>query len=296
MAVSAIAGPQIVAGQIGSDSNADIGPSLFYGTAGLLDSRFAYQQNTYAKRAVGYAGGYLETLDAVPAALAANNIAASQTPTAGTPLTLVTTTGAGVTVLSAATVGLASGLAIASGTLALDGAPAVHTGGSNQAIQWYQASTMLSRAVRIVSAGNDSSATFTVAGYDEYGYAMSEAIAGANGTATGKKALKFITSVTPSGTLSGSAVTVGTTDVIGFPLFSDRFGKILIFFNDALITATTGYVAGVTSTATTTTGDTRGTYLLQSASDGVKTLLFMQMVTPGMVATQPSSMWGVTQA
>ncbi len=259
--------------------------------------------NNTRQGAIGFSGAsYIPVMNAVPATLATNNIAASQTPVAGTALTLVSTTGAGVNVLATALLVFPAQVTIPAATLCLDTAPAVVAFGTPSIsngytmVSLYDPSTMVARAVRIVSAGNDTSATFAVVGYDVYGYAMSETITGANGTATGKKAFKFITSITPAGTLSGSAVTVGTTDVIGLPLRSDYVSDLSINMADAAITASTGYVAADTTTATATTGDVRGTYLLQTASDGSRRLRISITPPVGNIGSPVSGLFGVTQA
>jgi len=64
--------------------------------------------------------------------------------------------------------------------------------------------------------------------------------------------------------------------------------------NNAAITATTGYVATVVTTATATTGDVRGTYALQTASDG--TLIVGVSQTPFAEAVSGTvGIWGVPQ-
>ena len=89
---------------------------------------------------------------------------------------------------------------------------------------------------------------------------------------------------------------VGTTDIYGLPLRSDNFGDLAINYNATGITASTGYVAAVTtSPATTTTGDVRGTYALQSAADASKRLVVRQFVTPANMGSV-SGLFGVTQA
>lgn len=259
------------------------GASLFFGGFGLLDPRYGY--NVTGAGAVGWlAVGDMTTIDAVPSALSAVNIAAAQVPVAATKLTLVSATGAGVTVISAANqIAVLPSINMPPiGALALDGLPGTLSLGlplvnTNLGISYsnvYDPTKALARNVRITSVGNDSTATFTVAGADLYGYPMTEAITGANaGIASGKKAFKYIYSVTPSGTLSGSNVSVGTGDVYGFPLRVDSFFYSTIFWNGALITSNTGFLSAVTTNpATSTTGDTRGTYAVQSASDGTKAL------------------------
>lgn len=289
MSITAFAGPVVVfgggvPGGLAADYNADRGPSIFDQGQALMDPRgpFAYVPGQRAGSPVyGFLGTTaIPTLSVVPATLAANNIAASQVPVAATPLTLVAATGAGVTV--GQSIQRSDNNVAATGLLALDGPSSgkafgqgpTGTGGS---VYIWDPTTLIARAVRIVSVGNDSTATFVVRGYDIYWYPMVETITGANaGTATGKKAFKYIASITPAGTLSGSAVTVGTTDIIGLPLRADYFGEFEANVNATWITASTGYTAAdATSPATATTGDVRGTYTLQTASDGTKrTMVF----------------------
>ena len=94
-------------------------------------------------------------------------------------------------------------------------------------------------------------------------------------------------------------MSVGTGDVFGFPLYSATWtagadADVSISWNAAAITANTGYVAGVTSTATATTGDVRGTYAVQSASDGSKRLVFTQSPALTNIGSV-SGLFGVTQ-
>lgn len=302
-------GPLIVYGQrpplgSGGSENPYLGPSMFYaGSPGLLDSRAGYN-NTIAG-CTGFVGSDILCLDATPATKAATNIAASQSPGSGA-ITLVSTTGAGVTVTSAAQYMPASGVTIPAGTLALDGATGfisygrvLNSNSQRTDITAYDPSTLLSRTVQLVSGGNDSGITFTVKGWDIYGFPMTETITGANaGTANGAKAWKYITSVTASGSVA-STLTIGTNDVFGFPFQVLRFGRSEIAWNNAWITANTGFTAAVTtSPATATTGDVRGTYAVQSASDGTKTIQIMVTIPPANLNTVngAASVYGVTQA
>jgi len=303
MSISAFSGPVISFGQAPyADYNPELGPSLFYAGAGLLDPRpfYTYEPGQNFGNVVGGFLGFTRilTVNQVPSAISATNIAASQTPTAGTALTLTAGTGVtgGVSIVNASTNTTVTGL------LALDGAAGVVSFGSAGTVQIWDPTKALSRNVRITSVGNDSAATFTVKGYDIYGYPMSETITGANaGVASGAKAWKYIASITPAGTLSGSAVTVGTGDVYGFPLYSASFVPgadvdVSLSWNGAGITSTTGYTAGVTtSPATSTTGDVRGTYAVQSASDGTKRLVLTQ--SPSLTnISSITGLFGVTQA
>jgi hypothetical protein len=126
---------------------------------------------------------------------------------------------------------------------------------------------------------------------------MSEVIAAPASATTvnGKKAFKYIASVVPQFT-DAHNYSVGTTDIYGFPIRSDFFGDVAINYNATGITASTGYTAAVTtSPATTTTGDVRGTYALQSAADGSKRLMIRQFVLAANIGST-SGLFGVTQA
>lgn len=280
------------------DNNPD-GPAPDMSAFGyaLMDVRdpFAFQPGQGAERPFyGFLlGGNAVLIDAAPSTLAADNIAAAQVPVAGTAVTLVAASGAGVTVgvsITKATTG-----ASVTGLLALDTAMAGVELGTSGSMNLWDPTKAISRAVSITSVGDDSAATFVVAGYDLYGYPLSETITGANATAAnGVKTFKYIASVTPAGTLSGSDVTVGTQDVFGLPLRTDRFGYLTIFWNNTLITASTGFTAAVTTDpATATTGDVRGKYGVQTAADGTKRL---QVFWRPMVANlSETGMFGVSQ-
>jgi hypothetical protein len=284
----------------GGSNNPDIAPSLFYGGANLFDPRAGY--NVTKMGAIGMGGGEAAVINAVPSAISAVNIAASQTP-GSAALTLVSSTGAGITVVSTATTVWASGNVIPVNALAIDGLPGLVSFGlasvSNgyTKVSMYDPTKALARNVRITSGGNDSGITFLVSGADLYGYPQTEAITGANaGVASGKKAFKFIFSITPSGAVASTA-SAGTGDVYGFPLLSSFWGDQTIFWNNASISANTGYLASdTTSPATTTTGDVRGTYAVQSASDGTKRLMMYVSPSTNNLALGITGMFGVTPA
>jgi hypothetical protein len=158
---------------------------------------------------------------------------------------------------------------------------------------------LLGRCVAITAAGSASgTVTFTVRGYDIYGYPMIETIASTASSQTlGKKAFKYIKSVTPSAT-DAINYSVDTVDVFGFPLRSDFFGDVLINYSaslsPAVVTANTGYVASVQTTATTTTGDVRGTFVAASSTNANR-LMFRQTPCPYNV-TSDTGLYGTAQA
>jgi hypothetical protein len=159
----------------------------------------------------------------------------------------------------------------------------------------------LCRAVSISGGVGTSAKTFTVVGYDVWGNPQTEAIAFAGGAVTtnGKKAFKAIVSITPGTTDATATHTAGTTDIFGFTLRSDFWEYMNVYMNGAFVTVSTGWtVSDTTSPATTTTGDTRGTYAVQSASDGTKRLaMYMSVPMNNMInATNLNSvsLFGVT--
>jgi hypothetical protein len=169
--------------------------------------------------------------------------------------------------------------------------------GQSQTVGIWNPQALVSRAVSVTGSASSTGGNILISGYDIYGMPMSEVIAAPAGASTvnGKKAFKYIASVTPQFT-DAHNYSVGTTDIYGFPLRSDFFGDVAINYNSAAITANTGYTAAVTtSPATTGTGDVRGTYALQSAADGSKRLMIRQFVLAANMATIPG-LFGVTQA
>lgn len=184
----------------------------------------------------GVAIAPFQFFDVVPLVIVANNIATTQTPTGAVTLT------AGTGVTNATVKGVA--------VLALDCA----------------------RCVRVTGVGGTSAVNFTIVGYDDYQQPMTETFLGPAGatTTTSDKAWRYITSITVASTTT-AAITIGTSDTIGLPYRVDAFEYLSLAYNGGLITASTGFtIADATSPATATTNDVRGTYALQSASDGIK--------------------------
>lgn len=118
------------------------------------------------------------------------------------------------------------------------------------------------RNVTITSSGaGDTTQTATVTGVDIYGVAMTEAIA-FNGAATiqGKKAFKSISQIAISAALAGNG-SAGYGDVLGFPLFIPETAFVLFTLENGVSVAGTLVAGDLTAGgATATTGDVRGTY------------------------------------
>jgi hypothetical protein len=211
--------------------------------------------------------GRIYVWDVVPQALVANNIATAQTTSSTITLT------AGTSVKSVVT---ASGSTV----LQLD----------------------CPRAVSIVSGtGTLTNRNVTITGFDYYGQPMSEVIATGtvqSTTVAGKKAFYQIASATISGAL-GATIAIGTTDVLGIPVRVIDGGYIChVGWNGSFTLDGGTFVAAATATATTTTGDVRGTFDPSSATDGIKRLV-VGIMLPG-IAVGPNATrtgaFGVTQA
>jgi hypothetical protein len=216
--------------------------------------------------------GRIYVWDIIPQALVTNNIAATQTPAASGALTLT----AGTSVKSVTTAG---GVTV----LQLD----------------------CPRAVQLTTASGTivTSRNLTVSGYDYYGQAMSEVIAtgttsSAVANVAGKKAFFQITGITINGSLP-VAITVGTTDVLGLPVRVFNVSYVAsVKSNNTLAQDAGTFVAADTATATTTTGDVRGTYVPATASNGiVRTTMgiLLPAIAVGPNATRVGAL-GVTQA
>lgn len=174
----------------------------------------------------------------------------------------------------------------------------ITSSGSTLAPYLWNPQALTARAVAITAANGASGAVvFTVKGYDIYGYPVIETITAANNTQTlGKKAFKYIKSVTPSAT-DAFNYSVDTVDVFGFPIRSDFFGDVLVNYsaslNPAVITANTGYVASVQTVPTATTGDVRGTYVAVSSTNTNR--LMVRQTPPPYNITQDTGLYGATQ-
>ena len=144
--------------------------------------------------------------------------------------------------------------------------------------------------------------TATISGWDYYGQAMTNTITSSSAVSTavsGLKACYQISSISVSGA-TGTAITVGTTDKLGLPLRVYDAGYIVrTGWNNTLANdAGTFTAADMTTTATSSTGDVRGTYIPSSATNGIKRLVVvigLPGVAVGPNATRTGAL-GVTQA
>jgi hypothetical protein len=132
------------------------------------------------------------------------------------------------------------------------------------------------RSVAVKSSTTDTTQTITVRGFDEYGVAISEAIA-LNGTTAvaGLKAFKQVVSLQSNITLAGT-ISVGTNaGGLGLPYYlppqtGTGVGNVLKESQDGATPTAGTFIGGVQTKATATTGDVRGTVTPNVAPDGTK--------------------------
>jgi hypothetical protein len=161
----------------------------------------------------------------------------------------------------------------------------------------------IERGVSIVGTVTATGGSFTLKGADIYGQTQSEVLTLVSGASTisSKKCYKIINSITPSFADSTHTYSVVTADLYGFPFRSDLWESLTIYWGQNLITSATatGWTKGdQTSPATTTTGDPRGTYSLQTASQGANRLVIYQTLPFQNLARAtpdaPQYLYGVT--
>lgn len=152
--------------------------------------------------------------------------------------------------------------------------------------------------VAVTHTASIASGTVLVSGFDEYKQPMSElytiAATGTSSAYSGKKAFKYIKSVTFTATADQQLnfFNVGHGDIFGLPYkIAAKADVFQVYRNDVADTSAT-IVAGVTSTATTTTGDTRGTVATGVAADTTSVIVWAHINDPNTV----TGLRGVTQA
>ncbi len=165
----------------------------------------------------------------------------------------------------------------------------------------------IARNVTVLST-TGATAQILVTGYDIWFNKMAELITLSGTTSVaGKKAFKVITSIVPQqANAAGSTVNVGLGDVFGMNLRSDKWEYANIFYNGGFATTTAGWTQAVTSTATNTTGDVRGTVngstlatIGTSANGTARLTIMMSVPMYNMVNATPLNtvpLFGVAQA
>jgi hypothetical protein len=174
--------------------------------------------------------------------------------------------------------------------LAIESTGAYLTFGSNAGVAVWNPGAGAGRNITIKLSSNADGGSFTVAGRDVYGYKMTETIAAGSTNLAGKKAFKYISSITNTTTPTSTGVSIGFGDVFGFPLSVSYVGlNALVSVNSSAnnssitnLSTTTTVLASTVATQTSTTPDVRGTYSSSTASNGV--IRLQMQVTPTAAA------------
>lgn len=212
--------------------------------------------------------GRIYVWDTVPVTAGTATVCASQTPAAAGALTLITNSTLGNRYVQRA-----------------DGSMALQLD--------------VPRVLNITLVAGGTSRVYTVSGWDIYGQPMTENITSvAASTVAGKKAFFQIGSIVGAGGGSGTAITVGTTELLGIPVRVTDAGYVIhVGWNGALADAGGTVTVADQATATATTGDVRGTYTLPTTSNG-QARLVMSIAVPAIAcgpnATRLGAL-GVTQ-
>lgn len=184
--------------------------------------------------------------------------------------------------------GIAAAQAVAgAGNLTINGALA--SGGAVN-VQTGAGGAPFGRGVQIVSSNaGDTTQTATFTGTDWQGNAVTEQLT-FNGVTPvlGAKTFATVTQVAISAALTGNG-SAGTTDVLGLPFYVDSVDQVLLELQDHVAAVAGTFAAGVDAAATATTGDVRGTYDPNAATNGAINFVVV------MAVADPNYQ-GVTQA
>lgn len=152
--------------------------------------------------------------------------------------------------------------------------------------------------VMVVTHGSSIVAmSMKIYGFDEYLEPMTETLAvtatGTSKTATGKKAFKYVwkVEVIAAGNAEANTADLGTGVLIGFPVRVDYAEQVILNMDGVPQTTVTIAVA-VTTAASDTTGDVRGTISFNSAPNATRRYSGLFLITD---SSEKSATLGVTQ-
>ena len=314
MGVTPFSGPLVsygltqTASGLDTEHNSQMGPNVFFQGHAILDARAFYGYNPGQPVTTPIKGWFgtdrIMAVDQVPTTADETSIALTQSATTTTTRTITLSSVDGDNTTINVSITRANDGATVTGLIAIDTAMASITYGSDDTISLWSPATSLARCVRIEGSSDDSGGAFTIKGYDIYGYAMEETVVGSISTTAGstfvltQKAFKYISTITASGTINSTGVTIGVADTYGFPLAVPNGSRVLIGISSgtqfSTVTASTGIVAASTvATQTSTTPDVRGTWSSTTAADGTRR--YTIYISPSPAALGSSGLFGATQ-
>jgi hypothetical protein len=191
--------------------------------------------------------------------------------------------------------------------VAIDSTAAFLSLGSDATVNLWNPGAGTGRTISITTSSSGDLGTWSVAGRDMYGYKVTEQIALSQGTTNssgytikGKKAFKYVSSITNATTPTSTGVSIGFADTFGFPLTVPYTGQnagvqlLASAYSSAVVVALSSAsvaLASTVATQTSTTPDVRGTYASTTASNA--TLRVQMLVTPSASAIASISVTNV---
>lgn len=212
----------------------------------------------------------LAFVDYQPSTASSNGIVSNTQPTASGSVTL-TATGAGVT--SVSIVAPESGATV--NVIAIDGSSASVAYGQSGQVRGWNPRAGTGRTISIVLSSNLDGGSYTIAGRDMYGYPMTETVnTNSSTTITTRKAFKYISAIRASSTVTSTGIIVGYTDTFGMPAiysYASQANVVTISTGtqgtlSTIALTSANSVLAATATATSSTGDVRGTWSSSVAS------------------------------
>jgi hypothetical protein len=285
VARTSLTAPAHVINQRNASGNAQQQPdsaiSLCYGGGGMLDHRMPFNKynglgSGVAAAAVGWAPDVPCILDQVIASAPAagtGGIAPAANVTNGTPMTLTsaTTLTNGALKTASALVTMPFLTTIPAGTVVVQSQMAYLFVGIRDITAMYDPANACTRAIAVTGVASGTGGAFTVRGWDIYGQPMSEVITATAGATTvnGKKAWKWISSITP-GFTDAHNYSFDVLNIFGTNLAVDAAAYVDTWIAGSGFQANpTVTAADTTSPATGTTGDVRGTFTLTPAGNRI---------------------------
>jgi hypothetical protein len=274
----------------------------------MLDPRVAYGYNPGQGVSTRTLGFYNNSgnVDYIPASINSSAFVVNTASSGISTFTLAAASSAGGTF---STTIIAPETGRVTGTLiAIDSTAAALTFGSAAGLAVWNPAAGTGRNITIKPSSNLDGGTFTIAGRDMYGYKITETIAGGSTNLAGKKAFKYVSSITNTTTPTSTGILVGFGDTYGFPLAVTYVGinAIVAISSDAfvsganaLLSSASVALASTVATQTSTTPDVRGTYLSSTASNATQRLQ-MQIWPPAtamaaVTSTNVAPLFGGTQ-
>lgn len=328
MGINAVNGPNLTFGNavknstdgitgVNADYNGQRAPDVSDLAYAMMDPRaaFSYQPGNAVADPVYAFFNSAGSVDYVPTAASTIAIVANTASSGTSALTLQAASSARGT-YATNTIAPESGATLTS-ILTLDSSAdslRYNSFGSDGTIRTWAPGWGAGRCIQVVTSSYTDTAV-TVSGRDVYGFKLTETIpVSSNGSITssyggiGRKAFKYVTSVTNSSTPSSTGISVGTTDRFGVPLYTPYLGgaitvrvsSVATIQNAAVaLTSANFTLASTAATQTSTTPDVRGVYISSLVSDG--TVRLQIGITPSasgaaaMTTADLSPFFGATQ-